>query len=111
MRVEAQLKKESIFSSLTLFSVSLLVNKWMTLGNQVFMIRSSVLLHSRAILFCRLLQSTGPEALNQEKPKSNKKKETRKSSCEISLRKQWHVGVLSYLHPERSARTSGENVM
>lgn len=73
MRVDAQLKKESSFSSLTLFGVSLLVSKWMTLGNQVFMIRSSVFLHSRAILFCRLLQSTGPEALNQQKPKSNQK--------------------------------------
>lgn len=45
----------------------------MTLGNQVFMIRSSVLLHSTAILFCRLLQSTGPEDLNQQRPQSDQK--------------------------------------
>lgn len=67
MRVDAQQKKEFSFSSLTLFNVSSLVNKWMTLGNQVFMIRSSVLLHSTVILFCRLLHSTGPEALNRQK--------------------------------------------
>lgn len=63
MRVDAQLKKDSIFSSLMSLSVSLLVSKLMTLGNQVFMMLSSIFIHSMVILFRKFLQSTGPKAL------------------------------------------------
>lgn len=64
MSVDALLKKESSFFSLTLLSVSSLLNKWMIWGNQVLMTWSSVLLQSAAIFSCRLLQSTGPELLH-----------------------------------------------
>lgn len=73
MRVDAQLKKDSSFSSLISPSVSLHVTKLMTLGNQVFMMLSSILIHSMAILFRKLLQSTGPKAL---KPKKLYQKQT-----------------------------------
>lgn len=94
----------------------------MTFGNQVFMIRSSVLLHSTTIVFCRLLQSTGPEALNQQK--SKKKSKERWANHHVFFSYLLMLALLCYilsfpsflpffpyLHPVRSTRTSGENVM
>lgn len=102
MSVDALLKKESSFFSLTLLSVSSLLNKWMIWGNQVVMTWSSVLLQSAAIFSCRLLQSTGPELLHHN---------VWIVRHHFTLISSTFAAFFStYQHTERSARSSDEKV-
>lgn len=102
MRVHAQSKKASMTLSLTEPSVFGLVNKLMTLGNQVFMICSSAVSHSAARSLCNTLPSTGPKALNKNHVQLC-------STARVLALLMF--SAFTYLYPVRSTKAIEENVV